>query len=719
MSVRTLQALWAGTLVTLIAAVPSNAQPADSAPAATAEQAATGQENARSPRNANYTVEARLDPEAKTLTGHERVEWRNIRDTPTSELLFHLYWNAWRNDHSTWLREDRMRGRSDRGEDVQDGDWSFIEVDQIQLADGTDLMSTRRFIAPDDGNREDRTVMAVTLPRPVAPGESVQVTIAWHAKIPRTFARTGFRDDFFFIAHWYPALGVFEGEKGWNTHQFHAATEFFSDYGVYDVALELPEAMVVGATGIETETSDLGEGYTRHRFEQADVHNFAWTASPHYVEVLNRFEVEGLPPVDIRLLMQPEHLAQTERHLDAAKAALEHYGRWYGAYPYDHITVIDPAFRSGAGGMEYPTLFTCGTRVINPPGGGSPEGVTVHEAGHQFWYGTVGNNEFEHAWLDEGLNTFSTGRTMDVVYGPSKLGRSYLRPPGGDIRGLVRVLYDDFTLSRAVYATRFARYIDSDGPTMDAMSVPTYLAFPRGAGTLSYHKTAMWLLTLERWLGWDVLQPAMATFYQRFAFHHPEPEDFFGVLEEVSGRDLDPFFDQVYRDSVQFDYAVASVSSKPAKVRGYVDRADGDPVVASRDDATDEEEDEDQHTNSEQAAGDEPEAGAGAAKVFRTEVIARRLGGGIFPVELLMVFEDGTEIRRAWDGRERWKLFVETGPSKLARAVIDPERILMLDLDYTNNSRLLKPAARFAARKWASKWMVWLQDLMTTFTFYL
>ncbi len=69
--------------------------------------------------------------------------------------------------------------------------------------------------------------------------------------------------------------------------------------------------------------------------------------------------------------------------------------------------------------MEYPTIFTCGSRYFNPEGGGSPEGVTVHEAGHQFWYGIVGNNEFEHAWIDEGFNTFSTARTMEAAFGQS------------------------------------------------------------------------------------------------------------------------------------------------------------------------------------------------------------------------------------------------------------------------------------------------------------
>jgi len=126
---------------------------------------------------------------------------------------------------------------------------------------------------------------------------------------------------------------------------------------------------------------------------------------------------------------QPEHEGQTQRHFDAAAAALENYGTWYGPYPYGHVTLVDPVYDSATGGMEYPTLFTCGTRIFNPFGADSPESVTVHEAGHQFWYGLVGNNEFEHAWLDEGFNTFSTLRTLDVAFADRVLVRRYLEPP--------------------------------------------------------------------------------------------------------------------------------------------------------------------------------------------------------------------------------------------------------------------------------------------------
>ncbi len=658
-----------------------------------------------SPRNANYLIDVRLDPETKILDGRQVLRWTNIQSTPTDELWFHLYWNAWRNTRSTWMLEGRLRQRRNALRHPTKDDWSFTEVESMRLLPqevdsqvageamgGADLTASLRYVSPDDGNPDDRTVLVAKLPRLVAPGETISVELEWRSKVPRPFARTGTLGDFFFIAHWFPKLGVYEPE-GWNCHQFHANTEFYSDYGVYDVSITLPSHFVLGATGREAERRENADGTATSRYVQEDVHGFTWTASPDYLVREKRFEHPDLPSVDMRLLIQPEHLDQAERHFRATAATLEHYGTWYGAYPYGHITVIDPAWGSGVGGMEYPTLFTSGTRLINPEGGGSPEGVTIHEAGHQFWYGIVGNNEFEHAWLDEGLNTFSTARTYEAAFGQRKFTKRYLDPPGTRFRGFLPVQFDDVLATRAVQGNRLDRAVRSSVSTADPQATHSYLYFPPEASNLSYGKTSQWLSTLERYLGWETLQRILQTFFERYRFQHPRPEDFFAVANEVAGRDLSWFFDQVHGQSLVFDYAIDSVKSFPAAPKGLVESSDGLRYQSGK---TFEE-------------GD---------RLFRTEVVARRHGGGIFPVDVLLLFEDASEVRVPWDGAKRWQLFVEERPAKLEAAIIDPERVLLLDYDYTNNSKLQEPKT-LAATKWASKWMVWLQDLLLTFTFFV
>ena len=295
----------------------------------------TTQTNARSERNASYRIIATLDPARKTITGSETLTWRNITSTPAPTLQFHLYYNAWRNDQSSWMREAILDGLDAESLLTPDRQ-SWIDVKSLHVIKGgtrTDLTGQMTFIAPDDGNRQDRTVMAVPLPSPVSAGETIDVELSWTSKVPRTIARTGYVGNFFFVAQWFPKIGVFE-DRGWNCHQFHATTEFFADFGTYDVELTVPRGWIVGATGHERSTRDGAQG-TTHRYYQEDVHDFAWTTSPDYIERRARFEHPTLPPVQMRLLLQPEHAAQAERHFEATRATLKYYGEWFGPYPYD------------------------------------------------------------------------------------------------------------------------------------------------------------------------------------------------------------------------------------------------------------------------------------------------------------------------------------------------------------------------------------------------
>jgi hypothetical protein len=409
----------------------------------------------------------------------------------------------------------------------------------------------------------------------------------------------------------------------------------------------------------------------------------------------------------MRLLMQPEHLAQTSRYFAATRAALDSYGRWYGPYPYGHVTIVDAPYRSRAGGMEYPTLVTCGTRRFQPPGTDAPEGVTIHEIGHQFWYGIVGNNEFEHAWLDEGLVNFSTIRTLQAAYEDPPLVRRYLS-------GFVPIRFTEIPKQRW---NRHLGLYRKHG-TADAPKKPSFRYHPATARAISYGRTAAWLATLERHLGWETLQEILSTFFERHKFGHPTPEDFFAVANEVAGRDLSWFFDQVHGDSVNFDYGVSSVRSSPVTRRGWGE-PDGEGAPVRLDAADTPSDDAEREVGVEVPLAGADGADDSAETIFRTEVVVRRHGGGRFPVEVLLVFEDGDEIRQRWDGQERWKLFVVERPSKLDYAAIDPDRVLVLDADRSNNSRVGEPQGQLPALKWGSKWMVWFQDYLSSVAFFM
>ena len=614
-------------------------------------------EGARSPQNASYVIDVRLDHERRTLHGVESIRWRNISSRATNELQFHLYWNAWRDRDSTWLRE-----RRDAGLVVppRDDAWGSTQVVRLELRqpDGSTFALTphMRFIAPDDGNAADRTVMTAPLPHEIAPFETADIVVEWRATIPRTFARTGYIGDYYFIGQWFPKLGVLE-DGAWNTHQFHAPTEFYADYGSYDVRITLPREFVVGATGFEASRTNNEDGTTMHRYRAEDVHDFAWTASPRFIEATQTFMHPTLPTVEMRLLLQPEHAGQEARHFAAAAATLTHYGEWFGAYPYDTITIVDPAYQSGSGGMEYPMLFTAGSRWLAPAAVTQPEAVTIHEGGHQWWYGLVASNEFEHAWMDEGLNTYSTARVLAEAFSPNYLAQRYLG-------GMVPWVFRDIEISR-VDNDRLAGY--RDNAEAEIQSTPSFRYWPATATFVSYNKTALWLHTLENLLGWPAMQKVMSTYFDRWKFRHPRPEDFFAVVNEVSGRDMTWFFDQTYRSSNTFDYGVQSL------------RTEGD----------------------------------------RTVVVVRRYGEATFPVEIVTTFADGTEARERWDGLDRWKAFTYEKRGRALSAVADPARVLLLDVNYTNNSVMAAPRAAEASLKWSLRWMTWLQELMLTYAFFV
>jgi Peptidase family M1 domain len=631
----------------------------------------------RSPRNANHTITARLEPATRTLTASEVILWTNITARPTSELQFHLYWNAWRDARSTFLRE---RAQVDR---VASADDDFARLDIAALTvqpagpagRGTlspnDLTSAVRYLAPDDGNGDDRTVLQVPLPSPVEPGETLRIEVRWTARVPRPFARTGVIGQFYFLAQWFPKLGVLE-DAGWNCHQFHATTEFFSDYGVYDVSLTTPAGWTVGATGVERSRTENADSSVTHRYYQEDVHDFAWTTSPMFVESVAQFVPAGPTagpdphaqrPVTLRLLLQPEHRGQAERHLAAARKLLEYYSQWFGPYPYEQLTIVDPAFQSDADGMEYPTFITAGTRWWNPDviTINTPEEVTMHEAGHQWFYGIVGNNEFEDAWMDEGINTYASARAMLQDGVKSYVERRYLGR-------FVPWVIGDLELSRETYWNRLPGY--RRAAKSDLPSQPSFRYSVANGRNVTYNKTALWLNTLERLLGWPVMQRALATYFERWQFKHPKPADFFAIVNEAAGQDLTWFFDQVYRSSNVFDYAVESLTSTKVGTS------------------------------------------------YHTEVVVRRNGEATFPVGLQVRFAEGEPHREQWDGLDRWRRYTFDGPARAVSAEIDPDRVLLLDISRTNNSISLEPQTTSAARKWTLAWMAWLEHTLLAWSFF-
>ena len=639
---------------------------------------------------ASYRIEARLDPEQHRIDGQLELEWHNTSGVPLSSFPFHLYWNAFKNNLTTAARGADSRGARARERELPERRFGYIQVQSVRLLGEAeaDLTPSLKYIQPDDGNTDDQTVMRVDTPAPVPPGAKARFRIAWTSRIPYGDAgRAGWVHDYHFIVQWFPKIGV-HWRGAWNCHQFHASSEFFADYGTYDVSLTLPRGFVLGATGALREKKDNPDGSQTHRYHQESVHDFAWTASRRFLERTARFEDAGYPPVQIRLLLQPEHAHLSQRYIEATRIALRSYGAWSIPYPYPQITVVDPAWNSSSGGMEYPTLLTGGASVLAPAVLQSPEGVTIHETGHQFWYGLVGNNEFEEAWLDEGFNSYHDEKAAQLALGPIGWARRYFgRLERG--RGGIPVVAPGVWIARGEGDLAGLR---ATGKT-DVMARRSWEYRTRASyGLNSYGKPALSLQTLESLVGDDTMTRILRTYSRRHLYGHPTSEDFIATVNEVTGRDYRWFFERTWFSSDLCDYAVSVENEEAREPVGFRDGPDGQPARYETRKRTKVPKD---------------------ARRYEPVVTVRRLGEVRMPVEILVEFADGRSARETWDGEYRWVRFKYPGPGRVVRAVVDPEHKLAIDVNPANNAWVEDSGqARRAALKWSARFLFWLQNLL-------
>ena len=603
-----------------------------------------------------YHIQARLDPVKKTIDATETLTYHNLTGKPLSVFPFHLYLNAFQ-PKSTFMREVRMTGTRGTGpnDNWDPKRFGSITVTSFKVAGGQDLTAQMQFIQPDDHNPDDRTVFEVRLPRPVAPGTDVQFEIAFHDQLPEVVERTGYKRDFFMVGQWFPKVGVW-WHNAWNCHQFHATTEFFADFGTFDVSVTVPQNYILGATGdVVSSVPNAGDTKTV-TFHAEDIHDFAWTASPRFTLVEDSWKGSA-GTVKIHLLMSPGHLNQAGRYLHALKGTLAYFDRMYGPYPYDRITVVDPPKGAlNAGGMEYPTLITAGTAWWMPRGFRIPEVVVEHEFGHQYWYGMVATNEFEEAWLDEGINSYTEVKAMDAMYGR-----------GHSLISLLGATWDDAGDQRFSYLIR---------PDADPMTRFAYLFMNDSSyGGVTYGKTATVLLTLEGIIGEDTLQRALHVYFMRYRFKHPGGEDFLKTVEEVSGRDLGWYFKQAVYGTNILDYEILKIRSD--RVDWYVKN---------------------------------PPPRKKGQTMYRDSVLVHRKGDFIFPVAIEINFDNGEEVHERWDGRDRWIRYVYRKPAKIVSAEIDPSHAVRLDKDFFNNSRTAEAHPQ-ASLKIANYWLIVTQFL--------
>jgi len=586
-----------------------------------------------SQRVVHYEIDAKYDAAKHTVDATEVLTYHNLTGQALDHFPFHLYQNAFQ-PNSTFVREAKVAGNRDTAYDKWEAkEYGSEDIKSLEVVGQGDLTSQVQYVQPDDGNKDDKTVVDVHLAKAIAPGEYVQFKIAFTTKFPETQARSGWKRDFVLGGQWFPKVGVW-WHGAWNCHQYHAMTEFFADFGVYDVKLIVPQYEVVGASGVKVGEVSNADSTKTVTYHGDDIHDFAWTASPRYKVKEDGVFQGHMGPVQMRILMQPAHWSQAERHEKILRESLDHFERWYGPYPYKTITLVDPEPDSAAGGMEYPTFITGDSNWFMPEGLHLPEVVVEHEFGHQYWYGMVATNEFEDAWMDEGINSYTEVKVLDSILGKNT-----------SIMNLAGATLGEREAQRLGYIS---------AADLDPIAQKAYDYYSYGSyGGITYGKTASVLLTVESIIGEDTMARAMRTYFMKYRFTHPTKEDFLKTIEEVSGRDLRWYFNQAIYGSQVMDYKVLKIESFP--VNWYEEK---------------------------KSAGKKDDKDT----VYRSYVWLQRREDFVMPVDVEIKFENGERVREHWDGVGRWTKFTYDKKTKVESAEIDPDHKIQIDRDDFNNS---------------------------------
>lgn len=580
-----------------------------------------------------YDIEARLLPEKGIVEAGETLVWKNCSQKAVNTLRFHLYYNAFRNEKSSFLQEEGFYKKSEA--ELKKIRFGGIDIREMRIAGGQDLMPSMRFICPDDGNREDRTLLELRLGKAVNSGETVTLRISFSLKLPEIISRTGMQDDYFFLSQWFPKIGVLERDGTWNCHQYHGNAEYFADYGSYRVSITLPAQFIVGATGNLIRKKKNPDGTLTLVYAEDMIHDFAWTAWPRFVRIVDSIRLPGsAAPTEIELLMDPRHSGARESYLSSLKFAMRFFSERIMPYPYKKITVVDaPLSGIESWGMEYPTLITAGHIPIVAGIYKVTEMVTVHEYGHQYWYGIVGNDETREAWLDEGVNSFFEIEIMNDYF----KGRPYM--------------VDFAPMAKWDWETR--RDPLASLVQVDRTSLPSWLFLDHDnyRGNV-YSKASLFLKSLMHLTGRERMYRFFRDYARAWAFRHPRTDDFIAAFNTSMKEDYNWAFDQFIRGDAALDNSVYLAES----------------IQAGQD-----------------------------RKTWRNEVVFMR-NEGYFPVETLIRLSNGKETRSMWKGKERWKRIISYDDSPLALAAVDPEYKIPLDKNLLNNRVELETSASSFAR---------------------
>jgi hypothetical protein len=506
----------------------------------------------------NYTINVTLDDKKKSLEAFEKIQYINNSPDTLRFIWFHLWPNAYKNDKTAFSEQSVSNGSTD---------FYFSKEEERGYINRLDF-KVDGITATFEEHPTNIDIGRLNLPAPLAPGKSIIISTPFHVKLPKNFSRGGFSGETFQVTQWYPKPAVYD-RKGWHRMPYLDQGEFYSELGKFDVIITVPANYIIASTGelqnsdelqmlknlgkqnIETqenykvfkkdlESKAKKEGKTFYevmpatstqtktlRYIQENVHDFAWFASKLFVVQHDTIQLAS-KTIDAFTFFHPWEVKKWEKSISYTKDGNRKYSEWIGEYPYKVVSVVSGDDNENSGGMEYPTI----TLITTKDGGQELDVTITHEVGHNWFYGILASNERDHAWMDEGMNTYYQNRYELEKYGSYNLvneaGATMFnnKTPDESLEMLLNLM--------------FKMYKDQPiDMTSEKYSFINY-------GLIVYIKASIWMKKLEEQLGKATFDSAMRNYYKEWSFKHPYPEDFKQSIEKFTGQNINELFQQLY-----------------------------------------------------------------------------------------------------------------------------------------------------------------------------
>lgn len=506
----------------------------------------------------NYTINVTLNDKDNTLDAFEKITYINNSPDTLTFIWFHLWPNAYKNDKTAF--SEQMTANGSTG-------FYFSNEDERGYINRLDF-KVDGVTAKLEEHPVNIDIAKLTLPVALLPGKSITITTPFHEKLPKNISRGGFTGKTYQVTQWYPKPAVYDN-KGWHRMPYLDQGEFFSEFGKFDVTITAPANYIVAATGRLQNTDELEklkalgrqplesqENYQAFknglesqakkaaktfyevmppsssqtktlRYIQDSVHDFAWFASKLFVVQYDTLQLAH-HTVDVFTFFHPWEVKNWQPSLSFAKDGTRKYSEYIAEYPFDVVNVVSGNANVNSGGMEYPTIT-----LITMNDGGQELDVTIaHEIGHNWFYGILASNERDHAWMDEGMNTYYQNRYELEKYGHYSL----VDKSGGK-------LFGNKTPDDALeLMLNFLFKMSKDQP----IETPSENFTMANYGLVVYIKTSIWMKKLEEKLGRAGFDSAMRAYYKDWSFRHPYPEDFKQSIEKASGQNVDDWYNQLF-----------------------------------------------------------------------------------------------------------------------------------------------------------------------------